>query len=93
MLYLESENLTYEVILGSIEMKKVKLEVEIKVPDEANWFAFDKDGTPCWFKNKPSVNGCVFDVVEPEGEDPGMEYYEWGRVEISGWKKTLREVK
>jgi hypothetical protein len=73
-------------------MKKVKLEIEVKVPDEANWLAFDKDGTPCWFVNKPSVNGYVFDVVEPDGGEAEIEYYTWGRGEIKGWKKTLIRV-
>lgn len=74
-------------------MKTVKLTIEVKVPNEANWFAFDKDGTPCWFVNKPSVNGYVFDVVEPDNGNVSMEYYTWGRGEIKGWAKTLTEVK
>jgi hypothetical protein len=72
-------------------MKKVKITIELNVPNEAKWVSIDKDGSPCWFVKKPSVIGSVFDATDPDSKD--IDWYTWGRVDVKNWKKTVTQVK
>lgn len=84
-------------MLTESELTMLKFPTEDEYPEGYEWFAYDENGRPCFYKVKPIQRE---DYWYPESENGGdwenaavflPNKFNWNYEDVGNWKETLRQ--